>query len=89
MDRIRATRPFDSASGETPTRGALPGTEMLATNCLLGIVRQALNATFLPSRQADDTVPMYAAKAYMSLAIHILSRTGCGSTIAARLIVGP
>ena len=52
-------------------------------------MRRALNATFLPSRQANDTASMYAAKAYMSLAIHILSRTGRGGAGAVRRIVGP
>jgi hypothetical protein len=42
MDRIRATRPLDRASGDTPTRGVLPGTEILAMS--------------MPPRQDNDTV---------------------------------
>ena len=43
MDKIRATRPLDKASGDTPARGlALPGTEMLVIVCLPRIVRPEL-----------------------------------------------
>ena len=43
MDRIKATRPFDKASGDTLARGlALPGTEMLVIVCLPRIVRPEL-----------------------------------------------
>jgi hypothetical protein len=42
----------------------------------------------LLSRRDNDTVQRLAAKINMSLAIHILGRTGRAGSTAARLIVG-